>query len=57
MGVVHKNVTQILATVDFSSIEIARKTLSARKNIMGDINLGQTSHLNLDKSGNDIPDC
>ena len=39
----------------FSSGEIAQKTLSVlvRKNIIGSINLGHTSHLNLN---NDIPD-
>ena len=39
----HKNVSQILATIDFSSGEIAGKSLSVRKNFIGDINLGQTS--------------
>ena len=55
----HSNVSQVLATINFSSGEIARKTLSARKNFIGNINLGQTSHLNWDKFGiyNDIPDC
>ena len=53
-----KNVSQILA-IDFSSREIDGKTLSVRKNIKGNINLGQTSRLNLDRFGisNDIPDC
>ena len=47
-----------ITVIDFSSREIAGKTLSVRKNITGNINLGQTSHLNLDKfgTGNDIPD-
>ena len=57
----HKIVSQILATINFSSGEIARKTLSVGNNFTGtcNINLGQTSHLNLDKFdiSNDIPDC
>ena len=55
----HRNISQILAIIDFSSKEIARKTLSVSKNIIGNINLGQTSRLNLDKFGisNDIPEC
>ena len=55
----HKNVSQILAIINFSSRESAGKTLSVRKNIIGNTNLGQTSRLNLDKFGigNDIPDC
>ena len=51
MGVLHKNVSQILARMDFSSREVAEKTLSVRENIIGNIHLGQTSHLNLDKFG------
>ena len=39
---VHKNVSQILATIDFSSGEIARKTLLVQKSFTGNINLGQT---------------
>ena len=56
-GGVHKNVSQILATIDFFNGEIAEKSLSVRKNFMGNINLGQISHLNMDKYGigNDIP--
>ena len=43
----------------FSRREITRKTLSARKNIIGNITLSQTSRLSLDKfgAGNHIPDC
>ena len=43
----------------FSSREITGKTLSARKNIIGNITLSQTGRLNLDKFGvgNYIPDC
>ena len=48
-GELHKNVSQILTTVDFSSAEIAGKSLSVRKNFKGNINLGQTSRLNWDK--------
>ena len=42
----------------FSSREITGKTLSARKNIIGNINLRQTSCLSLNKFGvgNYIPD-
>ena len=52
------NVSQILATVNFSSGEIDRKFLPVWKNFIGNINLGQASRLNLDISGisNDIPD-
>ena len=58
-GGLHKNIFQILAIIEFSSGEISRNTLSARKNVIGNINLGQTSHLILDKFdiGIDIPDC
>ena len=58
-GVLHKNVSQILAIINFSSREIVAKTLSVRKNIMDNINRGKTSHLNLDKCGirDDISDC
>ena len=43
----------------FSSREITGKTLSAGKNITGNVTLSQTSRLNLDKFGvgNYIPDC
>ena len=34
-----------LAIIDFLSGEIGRKTLSVSKNIIGDINLDQTTHL------------
>ena len=36
-----------------------REILSVRKNVIGNINVGQTSRLNLDKFGisNNIPDC
>ena len=53
----YKSDSQILATIDFSCRQIARKTLSVRKNFTGNINLSQTSRLNLDKFGigNDIP--
>ena len=55
-----KNVSQILALIDFfSSREITGKTLSARKNIIGNITLSQTSCLSLNKFGvgHYIPDC
>ena len=39
-GELHKNVSQTLATIDFSSGKIAVKTLSVRKNSIYDINLG-----------------
>ena len=57
VGVLHKNVSQMLATINFSSGEIARKTLSVKKNFISNVNLGQTNCLNLDKFviGNDIP--
>ena len=42
LRVLHKNVSKILATIEFSSGEIARKTLSYRKSFTGNINLGQT---------------
>ena len=43
----------------FSSREITGKTLSARKNIIGNITLSQTSCLSLNKFGlgHYIPDC
>ena len=44
-GVLHSNVSQILATVNFSSGEIDGKFLSVWRNFIGNINLGQTSHL------------
>ena len=58
-GGLRKNVSQILAVIDFSSREITEKTLSARKNIIGNITLSQTSCLSLNKFGvgNYIPDC
>ena len=39
--------------------KLLEKTLSARKNIISNITLSKTSHLNLDKfgTGNYIPDC
>ena len=49
-----KNVSQILATINFSSGEIDGKFLSVWKNFIDNINLGQTSRLNLDKF-NGIP--
>ena len=54
-----KNVSQILAIIDFFKQRNYRKTLSARKNIIGNITLSQTSRLSLNKSGvgNYIPDC
>ena len=42
-GVLHNNVSQILATVNFSRGEIDGKFLSVWKNFIGNINLGQTS--------------
>ena len=60
-GRLRKNgVSQILALIDFfSSREITGKTLSARKNITGNITLSQTSCLSLNKFGvgHYIPDC
>ena len=58
-GVLHKNISQILAIIDFSSREITRKILSARKNTLSNITLSQTSCLDFDKfgGGNYIPDC
>ena len=47
-GGLHKNVSQMLATIDCSSREITRKTLSAKKNIIGNITSSQTNRLNLD---------
>ena len=57
--VFHNNVSQILAITDFSSKEITRKILSARKNTTTNIALSQTSSLDLNKSGggNYILDC
>ena len=51
MGVLHKKVSQILASIDFSSGELQGKPCQ-----LDNINLGQTSHLNLDKFGinNDV---
>ena len=58
-GFTLKNVSQILAIIDFSSGQIAGKTLPVRKSFIGIITLDQTSHLNLDKFGigNDIKGC
>ena len=61
-GGLHKNVSHTLATIDFLRREIATKTLSVRKNVIGNINLGQTSLglLNSEKFGISslyIPDC
>ena len=36
----HKNVSQILAIIYFSSVEIAGKTLSVEKNYKDNTNLG-----------------
>ena len=49
----------MLAIVYFFDRHIAGKTLSARKNVIGNITLSQISGLNLDKFGvgNYIPDC
>ena len=57
--VLQKNVSQILTTMDFSSGEIAGKTLPVRQNFRGNKNVGQTSCLKLNKfgTGKDIPDC
>ena len=60
VGVLHKNVSQILAIIDFfKQKKLLEKTLSARRNIISNITLSKTSHLNLDKfgTGNYIPDC
>ena len=51
-GGLHKNVSQILATINFSSGEIDGKSLSIWKNFIGNINSGQTSRI-----GSYIPDC
>ena len=49
---VHKNISQILAAINFSSGEIDGKFFSVWKNfILVTQNLGQTSCLNLDKFG------
>ena len=58
-GGVHKSVSQMLAIVYFFDRHITGKTLSARKNVIGNITLSQISGLNLDKFGvgNYIPDC
>ena len=40
--VLHKNIFQILATIDFSSGEIARRTLLVGKSFTGNINVDQT---------------
>ena len=58
-GGAHKNVSKILATINFSSGEIDGNFLSVWKNFIININLSQTSRLNLDKFGicKDIPDC
>ena len=45
-GGVHKNVSKILATINFSSGDTDGKFLSVWKNFIGNINLGQTSRLN-----------
>ena len=50
----HKNVSQILAIINFSSREITGKALSASKNIIGNVTLSQTNRLNLGKFGVDI---
>ena len=57
--VLHKNVSQILAKIDFSRKEITRKILSARQNTISNITLSQTSSLDLHKFGGDnyIPHC
>ena len=43
----------------FQAEKLLEKTLSARKNIIGNITLSKTGHLNLNKFGvgNYIPDC
>ena len=59
VGVLH-NVSQILAISNFfKQKNYWKKTLSARKNIIGNITLSTISRLNLDKFGigNYIPDC
>ena len=58
--VLHKNVSQILAIIDFfKQKNYWKKPLSARKNIIGNITLSKTSRLNLEKFGigDYIPDC
>ena len=49
----------MLAIVYFFDRHITGKTLSARKNVIGNITLSQVSGLNLDKFGvgSYIPDC
>ena len=58
-GALHKNVSQVLAIIDFFKQRNYWKTVSVRKNIIGNITLSQTSRLSLDKFGigNYIPDC
>ena len=58
-GGVNKNVSQILATINVSSGEIYGKFLLVCKHFIGNINLGQTGLLNVDKFGigNDISHC
>ena len=55
-GVLYDNDFHNLATVDFSSRQIAKKTLSVRKNQTANTNLGQTTRVNMDKFGigNDV---
>ena len=55
----HKNVSQMLAMIYIFNRHITGKTLSARKNVIGNITLSQISRLNSDKFdvGNYIPDC
>ena len=50
-GGLHKNVSEMLSIVIFFDRHITGKTLSARKNVIGNITLSQISRLNLDKFG------
>ena len=43
----HKNVSQILAIINFFKWRITGKTLSASKDIIGNVTLSQTNRLNL----------
>ena len=58
-GVTQERFSNVCNNRSLSSREITGKTLSARKSIIGNITLSQTSRLNLDKVGidNSILDC
>ena len=59
-GGLQKNVSQILATIDFSSEEMSGKNSSVRKNCVRHTHkFDQTSRLNLERfdMGHNVPDC